>query len=79
MPNCLEQCHDNICSNKGLVNAATGKIKMAFAIIKLYIWQAVLHDITAGSKADPLHVSGASVVGNALADCYIGQLLQCSL
>lgn len=46
-------------SKKGLVDAQTSKTKRTFADIQ----QKVLHDTTAGSKATPLNVSGASVAG----------------
>ncbi len=45
----------------GLIDVQTGKTKRTFADIQ----QKVLHDATAGSKANPLHISGASVAGNS--------------
>ncbi len=51
--------HVGKCSKKGLVDAQTCKTKRRFADIQ----QDILHDITAGSKAHPLHISGAYVAG----------------
>jgi len=44
-----------------LVDVQTSKTKRIFADIQ----QKVLHDTTAGSMANPLHISGAPIAGNA--------------
>ncbi|DBB04941.1 TPA: hypothetical protein ACH3X3_010222 [Trebouxia sp. C0006] len=44
---------------KGLVDVQTSKTKRTFADIQ----DKVLHDATAGSMANPLHISGASLAG----------------
>ncbi|DBA81237.1 TPA: hypothetical protein ACH3X2_007050 [Trebouxia sp. C0005] len=46
---------------KGLVDAQTSKTKRTFADIQ----QHILQDLTAGGRAHPLHISGASVAGTA--------------
>lgn len=60
-PTSIELQYDSICSKKGLVDAQTSKTKRSFADIQ----QKVLHDTTAGSKANSLKVSGASVAGKS--------------
>ncbi|DBA74113.1 TPA: hypothetical protein ACH3X1_010920 [Trebouxia sp. C0004] len=63
-------------SKKGLVDAQTSKTKRSFADIQ----QKVLHDTTAGSKANPLKVSGASVAGKSsmsMRKCYVARLRAC--
>jgi len=46
-------------SKKGLVDVQTSKTKRTFADIQ----QKILHDTTAGSMANPLHISGAALAG----------------
>lgn len=43
----------------GLVDVQTGRTKLTFANIQ----QKVLHDVTAGSMATPLNVTGAPLAG----------------
>ena len=63
--------HVGACSKKGLVDVQTCKTKRRFADIQ----QDILHDITAGSKAHPLHISGAHVAGMCI--CSLLALQSC--
>lgn len=50
---------------KGLVDVQTSKTNRTFADIQ----QEVLHDASAGSKANPLRISGASLAGKLSVYC----------
>ena len=52
------------------MDAQNSKTKRTFADIK----QKLLHDTTAGSKANPLNVSGTSVAGKSHVGCCIHKL-----
>ncbi|KAL0042054.1 hypothetical protein WJX77_001817 [Trebouxia sp. C0004] len=58
-------------SKKGLVDVQTSKTKRTFADIQ----QKVLHDTTAGSMANPLHISGAPIAGLDTGDSKLDQIL----
>ncbi|KAL0054707.1 hypothetical protein WJX82_001265 [Trebouxia sp. C0006] len=58
-------------SKKGLVDVQTSKTKRIFADIQ----QKVLHDTTAGSTSNPLHISGAPIAGLDTGDSKLDQIL----
>ena len=61
--------HEGICSKKDLVVAQISSTNRTFADIQ----QKVTQDTTAGSKAIPLNVSGASVA--AAGESFVGSCI----